>query len=353
MHPKVIVLLGMAVLCAIGAMFGVRQLLKQPNGPQIKMQKILVAKQEIRVEETVTAEMIVAKEIPADLVPEDALDDHELVLGRWSKVKILAGDVITDAKLAEKGTPTGLLARITPGKRAASIRVDERSGVSGFILPGYHVDIIQNRPSEEGGAIVLLEDVLVLASGGAIDSPEESRSIEARTVTVEVTPEEAQVLSTAINRGNLTLTLRGFDDHERLLEFEERQDSALTLDDPATTDDSAPSKEPEAPPSLDRVILPQLLTPRPESVVAASQTTAARPPRFMVFSGRNPPKTTELATAIAASNRQPESRSNHDLINKIPEEFLQERRPFRLDQEVEQRELWPRTSQSRETKNDS
>ena len=58
---------------------------------------------------------------------------------------MLEGDVLVEKKLGPKGTPPGLVANIPTGMRALAIDVTEQSGVSGFILPGHHVDVSASR----------------------------------------------------------------------------------------------------------------------------------------------------------------------------------------------------------------
>jgi len=110
---------------------------------------------------------------------------------------------------------------LLPGERALTLSVNTTSGVAGLIRPNSHVDIlgtfvVQGVPGQPGGGTVqtvtLLSDVTVLAidnvtaatlarQGGMI-----KRSYT--SVTVAVTPIEAQVLTYAQRQGNLTLALR-------------------------------------------------------------------------------------------------------------------------------------------------
>ena len=62
---------------------------------------------------------------------------------------MLEGDVLVEKKLGPKGTPPGLVANIPKGMRALAIDVTEQSGVSGFILPGHHVDVVRYESSEK------------------------------------------------------------------------------------------------------------------------------------------------------------------------------------------------------------
>src|SRR5262249_61626637 len=71
----------------------------------------------------------------------------------------------------------------------------------------------ENGPNGKTEAETILQDVLVLASGQVFTRPED-RSIQARTVTLAVTPEQVDILVAAQAKGALTLALRGLNDHE-------------------------------------------------------------------------------------------------------------------------------------------
>src|SRR5436305_482107 len=128
---------------------------------------------------------------------------------------MLEGEPVLDRKLAPKGSPAGMVARIPKGMRAFAVEVNEHTGVSGFILPDHRVDVVQNEngPNGKAEAETILQDVLVLASGQVFTRPED-RSIQARTVTLAVTPEQVDILVAASAKGALTLALRGLNDHE-------------------------------------------------------------------------------------------------------------------------------------------
>jgi pilus assembly protein CpaB len=133
---------------------------------------------------------------------------------------MLEGDVLVEKKLGPKGTPPGLVANIPQGMRALAIDVTEQSGVSGFILPGHHVDVVRYENSEKNNAEknnvrgeTILQDVLVLAAGQVFSRPEE-RAVQSRTVTLALKPGDVDTLVAARARGALSLSLRGVNDHE-------------------------------------------------------------------------------------------------------------------------------------------
>jgi Flp pilus assembly protein CpaB len=100
--------------------------------------------------------------------------------------------------------------------RAFAIEVSEQSGVSGFILPGHRVDVVRfdaNERNQQQRGETILQNVLVLAAGQVFTRPEE-KSVQSRTVTVAVTPEQVDLLVAARAKGPLSLSLRGVNDHD-------------------------------------------------------------------------------------------------------------------------------------------
>ena len=109
--------------------------------------------------------------------------------------------------------------------------VNEQTGVSGFILPQHRVDLILNKSSTVPGGSTsetIMQDVLVLASGQTLTRTED-KSMVVRTVTLEVSPEEADELVSARARGTLSLSLRGMDDHARVARPEPKPDTRSIL----------------------------------------------------------------------------------------------------------------------------
>jgi len=95
--------------------------------------------------------------------------------------------------------------------RAVSLRSNDVVGVGGFVLPGDRVDVMLTRTAtnqpNEAITQVLAENSLVLgvdqSSNDAADTP-----VVARSVTVEVTPSQAQTISLGQTVGTLSLALR-------------------------------------------------------------------------------------------------------------------------------------------------
>ena len=132
---------------------------------------------------------------------------------------ITAGEPVTFVKVFKRGESGFLSGAMTPGMRAVSINVKANTGAAGFILPGDRVDIIlvQNGltpidPDDDGPGITrasetILRDIRVLAADQLVDDIQETAQLS-KTVTLEVTPKQAEVLAVAGEMGKLTLALR-------------------------------------------------------------------------------------------------------------------------------------------------
>ena len=137
------------------------------------------------------------------------------------------GDVVFWADV-EGGSPAaqGLSADIKRQMRAISINCTGAASVSGMVRPNDHVDVIGSfdlaDPSQGGGSktknivtSTILQNVLVLAVGKqtAKMRAQEAGAAGYSTVTLEVTPREAEMLAfTEQMKGRLVLTLRNRND---------------------------------------------------------------------------------------------------------------------------------------------
>lgn len=110
---------------------------------------------------------------------------------------------------------------VKPGHRAMTIQADVRSVHDGLLKTGDRVDVIclLQFPRKKGhAAMTLLQNVMVLAVGGKIHEAiaPSGRRRAATTVTMEVSPQDAELLVFAQQKGDVfTLTLRQQADSEQ------------------------------------------------------------------------------------------------------------------------------------------
>lgn len=143
--------------------------------------------------------------------------DAASVAGRVVITPIKAGEPIFESRLAPTDIKRGgVAAVISENKRAMAVRVDKVKGVSGFIHPGNRVDVVATfRPSGSRMPITMtiLENVPVLAVGTETEvQAKQEKSVPVDVITLEVSPEEAEVLALASSEGRLQLSLRNFSD---------------------------------------------------------------------------------------------------------------------------------------------
>jgi pilus assembly protein CpaB len=213
-NKRAILVMAVAILFGFAAVvFASRWLLKQPgsnNG------RILVAAADISLGQRLTPEMFKLADWPADNLPKAAFTDPQKLGGRVLKTNLLAGEPVSEAKLAPAGTLGGLSALITEGKRAITVRVNDVIGVAGFALPGNYVDIIVSTQKDvppgadarqQNISKIVLERILVLAVAQEVNRDETKPKV-VNAVTLEVTPEQAEKLDLARSVGTLSLALR-------------------------------------------------------------------------------------------------------------------------------------------------
>ena len=129
---------------------------------------------------------------------------------------IRAGEPIIPSMLMKPGEGGFMSAVLEPGKRAVSISVNPISGNAGFVSPGDRVDLLITYRVKHGEADAGKEDsigtetfahnVRVLAVDQSLDNPE-NKAILAKTITVEVTPVQAEKISVASEMGKISVAL--------------------------------------------------------------------------------------------------------------------------------------------------
>jgi pilus assembly protein CpaB len=115
-----------------------------------------------------------------------------------------------------------LAAALSPGLRAVSVAIDDVTGNAGLIQPGDRVDLLLTQKLDTGmtgdmphpvASETILSDLRVIAVGSSMKMPDGNAAPAApprpaRTVTLEVTPEQAEKVAVATRLGQLSLALR-------------------------------------------------------------------------------------------------------------------------------------------------
>lgn len=227
-----------------------------PAETTVVTKPVVVAKRDISARTIITADMLEVRQIAADAVHPNAFTNITTVVGQAARFPIAKGEQVLTNKVAlssvlaqegGRGIDTTLpLSYVIPaGKRAMAIQVDPVVTAGGLILPGDFVDVIgvfdvevfvggdpENRQMLNRYLVMtVLQNVEVLAVDQEVEEisletpsaegegegaaqrvalPQGEAQPKAVTVTLAVTPEQAQILAKAAEKGSLRLALRPF-----------------------------------------------------------------------------------------------------------------------------------------------
>lgn len=214
----------LALICALIASMIVYRIIKEGSKSkniEIPRTSVVFAKTTIPARSLVTTEQLEVRLIPREAVNRDSAFKIEDVVGFTTNSEIIQGEQVNLQRLVHKGDNVGLTFIIPPGMRALTIPVNEVLGVAGFIKPGEKVDLIGTfQPKNSGESITwtLLQDVEVLAVSqdmGNQNKDSKSSAISETTdakvgtsVTLAVTPFQAQKIVLSAEKGIIHLTLR-------------------------------------------------------------------------------------------------------------------------------------------------
>jgi pilus assembly protein CpaB len=212
-----------AVIVAALATFGVYRVLQATKeNARVATQPVVVAAQDIPEGATVDRTMLTTVQWPVGTAPAGAFASIDSVAARVTRLSVFKGEAIVPGRLAPTGTGAGIEVKITPGKRAMSIPVSAVSGVSGLIQPNSRVDVLvsirdegkegRSQTANRQVAKLFMDNMRVLGVGQEIQRGPDGKAVQATTVTLEVTPEEAERLAIAVSQGQLSLVLRGYGD---------------------------------------------------------------------------------------------------------------------------------------------
>ena len=197
-----------------------------PVVAQIPKVNVLAAAGVLRAGTLLKPDDIEVREVLEGEVPTGARKDtpqaRSELFGAMVRQTLLAHQIVLPADVMRPGDHGFLAAVLTPGKRATSVGVDAVSGTAGLIWPGDHVDLILTEQLDDPNVPLahrfagetVLKDVRVIAidqqlvQGGTNSVEAQPQS---RTVTLEVTPEDAERVAVATRLGRLALAVRPVD----------------------------------------------------------------------------------------------------------------------------------------------
>jgi pilus assembly protein CpaB len=153
---------------------------------------------------------------PSFITHQTAGSVEQATKGAVVRAVILPGQPIASTAIVHGDASGFMAATLTDGMRAISITISADSSAGGFILPNDRVDVILTRKpqnnSARGFAKTILSNLRVLAVDQTFRQDKDTRTVVGKTATVEVTPEQAEVVAAATISGVLSLSLRPLSD---------------------------------------------------------------------------------------------------------------------------------------------
>jgi pilus assembly protein CpaB len=200
---------------------------------------------------------------PATNLPAGYFEKKDDLVSRGLIQSVVENEPILESKLAPKGSGAGLPPMIPQGKRAVSIRASEIIGVVGYVLPGTRVDVILSATpvgTQEAITKIVLQNVYVASAGPVIQKDAEGKPQTVTAVTLFVTPEDAEKLTSASSQGQFQLALRN------PLDMEEAKTRGIQLSQLIRGAAPLPAAGPVRPPRR----VPQMIAPPPPPVAPAT-----------------------------------------------------------------------------------
>ena len=210
----VAVLLGVAA--AVVGYYGLTSLASQASAQNnANFKNVVITATDLTFGVKLDRAMLRTVHYPKESVPEGAFTSMDSVVGQTTKVFMSAREPVTAIKLSSRGGGLSMLVR--PSMRAASLEVNQVSGVSGFVLPGDRVDVLTTvdprATTEDAVTRTVLQNIEVLAAGQKTEQ-QDNKPITVQSVTLLVDPEGAETLALALHEGKIHLVLRNPEDQE-------------------------------------------------------------------------------------------------------------------------------------------
>ena len=144
------------------------------QSPKEKTSIVVVAKNAVAPTSLLSAEQFKTEVWHQEKPPQGSFNNLEQLVGRVTATSILPGDLITEGKLAPKGSMQGITALLSPNQRAMTVKVDEASGVAGFLTPGNRVDVVvvvdKGEYNKDPIAKLLFQNLRVLGTGQKLEN---------------------------------------------------------------------------------------------------------------------------------------------------------------------------------------
>jgi pilus assembly protein CpaB len=206
-----VLLIVFSMVLAVGAAWAANRWLQARAAvpDSMPMATVVTAAMDIPFGTTIETRHLATIQMLPGTQPESSYHAIAEVEGKIARAPLLAGEILLAGRFTDQANGSTLAAVVEKNMRAVTVRVDDVVGVGGFLLPGNKVDVVGSRDAENREAVTetILQNVRVLAVDQTA-ATEKNEPVVVRAVTLEVTPDQAEVLVKWKEQGSLQLTLR-------------------------------------------------------------------------------------------------------------------------------------------------
>ena len=184
------------------------------------MVEVVVPGRRLLQGEVLRQQDLLIRPVPVTYADENALleANYADAVGKELAFDIDKGKPLLWAHL-EGGRASTFSGMVPAGARALTVRVDEINSISGFLQPGDRIDLLMTHGlSAQNVVFPLIEKLEVIATGLQTRVDRNSNGVRRSfsTITVNVTPDDAQKITLAQKLGKLTAVLRNPEDVDSL-----------------------------------------------------------------------------------------------------------------------------------------
>ena len=233
------------------------------NASKSSTMRIVRVKNDLKIGQEITAKDIEIVEVGAYNLPSEVVKKSEAVVGKFAAAEMFKGEYVLAAKISDTpASENAYLYGLTGEKRAISITIPSfAGGLSGKLISGDIVSVIAVDYRETGETIVPdeLQYVEVIAVTDKKGNDEETTTIKPdgeeetslpETVTLLVTPEQANILAELEAQGEIHVALVYRGTAENAQKFVDAQEKFLEELKAEKDDEKENNSKPEEPETL-------------------------------------------------------------------------------------------------------
>lgn len=199
--------------------------------PKVHYDRVIVAAMDIPQWKKIEELDVIEKDWPTEAITADMLTEKSKAIGRIAVDKVFRDEPLNVHRVIDANSGNVFSLRFAENKRAFSLRVNDVSGVGGFVMPDDRVDVLAARKlsavSDEVGTQTVAQNMRVLAIDQET-STDKKKPVVVRSITLEMSPQQAEDIFKAQMQGSIQIALRNPTDQTLVSQLEKVEFGAMS-----------------------------------------------------------------------------------------------------------------------------